>query len=73
MNAERAMTLRELLPVLAVHQRQVRIARHRPSHGVDDLSLPRCVRQVIVATDHVRHAHIVIVDDDRKHVGRRPV
>jgi glutamyl-tRNA synthetase len=58
---------------LGMQQRKVRIGRHRPTHRIDDLALARRVRQVIVAANNVRHAHVVVVHDDGQHVGRCPV
>ena len=47
--------------------------RARPAHRVEHLRLPRGVGQVVVAPDHVRDAHVVVVHHHRQHVGRRPV
>ena len=47
--------------------------RHRPVERAVDLRLAEGVVQVVVAADHVRDAHVVIVDDDREIVGRRAV
>ena len=47
--------------------------RHRgnvPAERLIDLGLPRGVGQMIVAANDVRHAHVVVVDDDGEHVGR---
>ena len=44
--------------------------RDVPAERLIDLGLPRGVGQVIVAANDVRHPHVVIVDDDREHVGR---
>ena len=38
-----------------------------------DLRLARGVGQVVVAADDVGHAHVVVVDHDGEHVGRRAV
>ena len=45
------------------------IGTSQPSACVD-LHLPRGVGQVVVAADDVGDAHVVVVDDDREHVGR---
>ena len=42
-------------------------------HRADDRQLAESVVEVIVAADDVRHAHIVIVDHHRQHIGRRAV
>jgi hypothetical protein len=44
-----------------------------PAHGLIDLRLPRGVGEMIVAANDMRDAHVVIVDDDGEHVGRRAV
>ena len=43
---------------------------HVPAERLIDLRLPCGVGQMIVATNDVRDPHVVIVDDDREHVGR---
>ena len=40
---------------------------------VVDLLLARRVGEVVVAADDVGDAHVVVVDHDRQHVGRRSV
>ena len=67
------MPLAELRAVGAVDQRDVRIDRLGPAHPADHGQLAERVVEVIVAADHVRDAHVVIVDHDREHVGRRAV
>jgi len=54
-------------------QGDVRHVGKRPFQRVIDLLLARGVDQMIVATDDMGHAHVVIVDDDRKHIGRGAV
>ena len=73
LDAERAVALRELGAVGAVDQRDVRHARHAPAERLVDLRLARGVGQMVVAADDVGHAHVVVVDDDGEHVGRRAV
>ena len=41
--------------------------------GIVNLQLPGRVGQVVVATNDVADPHVVIVDDDRQHIGRRAV
>ena len=69
-DAERAVTLRELGAVRPVDQRDVRHHRHGPAERLIDLGLPRGVVEVVVAADDVGHAHVVVVDHDGQHVGR---
>ena len=49
------------------------VDRLRPAHRADDRQLAEGVVEMVVAADHVGDAHVVIVDDDREHVGRRSV
>src|SRR3546814_8298714 len=37
------------------------------------MELTEGVVEVVVAADDMGHAHVVVVDDDRQHVGRRAV
>ena len=77
-DSHRAMPLRQFRAIRSVDQRDVRIDRVRPPaldrvHRADDRQLAERVVQMIVAADDVSHAHVVIVDHDRQHIGRRPV
>ena len=72
-DAERAVALGELGAVRAVDERNVRHARHVPAERLVDLRLARAVGEVVVAADDVRDVHVVVVDDDGEHVGRRAV
>ena len=47
--------------------------RHFPSHAAIDHRLPERVVQMVVAADDMRHLHVVVVDDDGKHVGQGAV
>ncbi len=51
----------------------MRHLRNCPAHRVVDDSLSRSVGQMIVTTDDVRDTHVVIVDDNGVHVGRRTI
>src|ERR671910_1711948 len=72
-DAERAVPLGKLCAVGTMDQRYVSVDRLGPAHGADDRQLPERIVEMVVATDHVRHAHVVIVDDYGQHVGRRSV
>ena len=72
-DAERAVALGQLGAVGAVDQRDVRHHRHRPAERVVEDLLAPGVGEVIVAADDVGDAHVVVVDDDGEHVGRRAV
>ncbi len=47
--------------------------RHRPVERLIELGLEKRVVQMLVAADHMGHAHVVVVDDDREVVGRGTV
>src|SRR5438105_12936191 len=47
--------------------------RYPPSECVIDLLLPCAVGEVIVASDHMRDSHVMIVDHYGEHIGRRSV
>ena len=72
-DAERAVALRQLGAVGSVDQRDVGEFRHPPAERLEQLGLAEGVGQMVVAADHVGDFHVVIVDHDREHVGRRPV
>src|SRR3546814_12542570 len=72
------MALRQLGPVLTVDQRNVRIDRLIPAafdglHRAIDRQLAESIVEMIVAADHMAHAHVVIVDHHREHIGGRAV
>src|SRR5215469_2360900 len=46
---------------------------HPPAERVVDLLLPKGVVEVVIPPDDMSDAHVMIVDDDREVVGRRPV
>ena len=73
LDTERAMPLGELGAIRPVDQRNMREGRNVPAHGVIELRLPRRVGEVVVAADNMGDAHVVIVDHDGEHVGRRAV
>ena len=73
LDAERAVALAELRAVRPMNQRNVGIDRFGPAHGLDDLQLTERIVEMLSATDDVRDAHVVVVDDDCQHIGRRTV
>ena len=68
----RAVPLRQRRVIGSHHQRQMRELRRRESERPIEQQLPRRVRDVILAADHMRHLHQRIVDDDGEVVGGRP-
>ena len=72
-DAQRAMPFGELGPVGAVDQGNMRVDRRLPAECTEQLGLAKRVVEVIVAPDRMGDFHVVIVDDDRQHVGRRSV
>ncbi len=51
-------------------KRDVGPDRNVPAKRLIDLRLARRVGQMIVAADDMGHAHVVIIDHDRQHIGR---
>ena len=51
----------------------MRECRNRPAQSLEQLDLHRRVSHVIVATDHMRHAHVDVVDHGRQRVQKRAV
>ncbi len=72
-DAERAMALRKLGAVRPMDQRNMRHDRRLPTERLIDLQLTRGVGQMVVAANDLRDAHVVIVDDDGEHIGRRSI
>ena len=68
-----AVALRELCAVGPMDQRNMGIARRRPAARQKQLRLPERVGQMIIATDRMGDRHVVIIDHDGKHVGRRAI
>ena len=65
----RAVALRQRRVIRPEHHREVREARRREAERAIQQHLPRRVRDVILAADHVRHLHQRIVHDDGEVVG----
>ena len=72
-DAERAVAFGEFCAIRAVDQWNVRINRLRPVHRADNAELAEGVVEMVVAADHMGHAHVMIVNHHRQHVGRRAV
>ena len=72
-DAERAVPLREFGAVGTVDQRHMGVDRRVPPERLEDLRLPRRVGEMVVAANDVGDVHVVVVDDDRKIVGRGSV
>ena len=68
-----AVPLGELGAVRAVDQRNVGVERRLPAQREEELGLAKGVGEVVVPPDRVGDPHVVVVDDDREHVGRRAV
>ena len=73
LDPKRTVALGELRAVRPVDQRNMREGRRVPAHGIVDLRLPGRVREVVVAANDMRDAHVVIVDHNGEHIGRRAV
>ena len=72
-HAHRAVALRQLGAVGAEDHRHVRVGRRLDAERAQHLDLARRVVDVVVAADHVRDAHVVVVHHDAEIVGRRAV
>jgi hypothetical protein len=59
---DRAVSLRQLLPVRAEDVRDVRVHRRLVAERPEDLDLLRGVRDVVVAADHVRDRVVHVLD-----------
>ena len=73
LHRHRFLSLRQLLPARLDEQRHVREQRRLPAHALVDEELARRAGHVLAAADHVRDAHVVVVDDDGEVVDRRAV
>ena len=73
LHAERAVPFGQLGAVGAVEQRDMGVDRRLPAEGAEELDLAKRIVQVVVAADRMGDPHVVVVDHDRKHVGRRAV
>ena len=73
LDTERPVSLGKLGPVRPVDERHMGHARRVPTEQAIDRQLARGVGEVVVAAQDLRDAHVVIVDDDGQHVGRRAV
>ncbi len=73
LDAERTVPFGQLRAIWPVNERNVRHGRRRPAHEIVDRELTRGVRQMVVAAQDLRDAHVVIVNDHGQHVGWRAV
>src|SRR3546814_1949549 len=51
----------------------MRVAGLPPVHRTYQRELAEGVVEMVVAANDVRHSHVVVVDDDSEHIGRRAV
>ncbi len=70
---ERAVALGQFRPVRSMNERNVRHHRNGPAERVVDLGLTRGIGEVVIAADDMRHAHVVVVDDDGEHISRSAI
>ena len=68
---QRTVPLGQPGPVGAVDQGNMSIDRGLPAEGAKELGLAKGVAEMIVASDRMGDPHVMIVDDDGQHVGRR--
>ena len=72
------MALGQLCPIRAMDQRDMAINRVRPAaldsvHRAHDHQLAKGVVDMIIAADHMGHTHVMIIDHDGQHIGRRAI
>ena len=70
LDASRAMPFGQLFAIGAVDQGNMRPYRLCPTHRIVDLRLTRGIVQMIVAPDHMRDTHVMIVHHNRQHISR---
>ena len=68
-HAHRAVALGELRAVGAEDHRHVRVERRLDAERAQHVDLPRRVVEVVVAADHVRDPHVLVVDHHAEVVG----
>ena len=67
------MALRQLRVIGPEHHRDMTEERRLPADRLVEQQLPRRVRDVIFAANHMADLHQRIVNDNREVVGRDPV
>ncbi len=72
-DTQRAMAFRQFGAIIAVDQRDMGIDRFGPAHRLDQRQLPEGVVEMVITADQMGHAHVMIVDDDREHIGGRAI
>ena len=72
-HAGRTVAFGKLGAVGAVDERDMGEFRQRPSHGVENLDLPKSVGEVVVAADDMGDLHVVVVHHHGVEVGGRAV
>ena len=67
------MAFREFLSISTMYQRNMGKCGRFPACSTIQMELAEGIVEVIVATNYMCHAAIVIVDNDRQHICRRTV
>src|SRR6185437_3656109 len=70
---EGAVPFRQFRPVWSMDEWDVGHGRHCPPKRLIYLRLPRGVVEMIVAPNDVSYPHVMIVNHDGEHIGRRAV
>ena len=68
-DAERPMAFRQFCAVRPVDQRNMGVYRCIPAKCIENPGLTEGIREMVIAADRMGHAHVVIVDNNGKHVG----
>ena len=68
-----AVALGQFRPVRSMDQGDVSEFGDIPAHRLIDRDLAESIPQMVIAPDHMRHAHIVVIHHHGQHVGRGAV
>ncbi len=72
-DADRAVALGKLLTVVAENHGKMRILRHSGTQRMQQIDLARRVVDMIVAANHVRNAHVPVIDHHAEVVSWRAI
>ena len=67
------MALGQFCAVGPVDQGDMGEVRNVPAHRLIDRDLAEGIAEMVIAADHMRHAHIMVIHHNGPHIGRRAV
>ena len=73
MDAQCAVSFRQLLAVGTVDERNMRPVRDIPAKRLIKLGLAAGIDEMVVPANDMGDAHIMIIHDNGEHIGRRPI